>query len=133
VISFLNIFFLWLFSCQPLVELIYDMPFYSTCAVLFFPPLSVNDDKKIKGYSRVGPHNKDIVSIIFGSLLGKGSVERKKDGSRITFYQEAVHIKYLLFLYNQLASAGYCKPTLPQIGKTLGKKGKIYKTIKFAT
>jgi hypothetical protein len=116
-----------------LAELIYDMPFYSTYAVLFFPPLSINDDKKIKGYSRVGPHNEDILSIIFGALLGKGCVERKKDGSRINFYQEAVHIKYLLFLYNQLASAGYCKPTLPQIGEKLGKKGKIYKTMKFAT
>lgn len=136
VIRFLNIyFFVWLFSCQPLAEsyLTYDMPFYSTYAVLFFHPLSVKDEKKIKGYSRVGPHNQDILSIIFGSLLGKGSVERKKDGTRITFYQEAVHIKYLLFLFNQLASAGYCKPTTPKIGKKLGKKGKIYKTIRFAT
>lgn len=109
------------------------MPFDSTYATFFFSTLLIKDEKKIKGYNRVGPHNRDILSMVFGSLLGKENLEKKKDGTRIVFYQEAVHIKYLLFLFNQLATAGYCNPTIPKIGKKLGKKGKIYKTMRFAT
>jgi ubiquinol-cytochrome c reductase cytochrome b subunit len=84
-------------------------------------------------YKRIGPHSRDIISIIFGSLLGEGDVEIKKDGTRITFFQEAMHVKYLLWLHNQLATAGYCNPTVPTIGKRLGKKGKVRKTIRFVT
>jgi hypothetical protein len=52
---------------------------------------------KIKGDKRIGPHSKDIISIIFGSLLGEGDVERKiGNGTRITFFQEAMHVKYIL-------------------------------------
>ena len=139
VISFLIILFsVWLFiySCQSIIgtSLFSSTPFYSTFqAVHLLDSLSIKDLKNIKGYNRIGPHNKDIISIIFGSLLGKGSAERKKDGTRITFYQEAVHVKYLLLLHNQLQTAGYCNPTVPKIGTKLGKKGKVYRTIKFST
>ena len=125
VISFLIISFsVWQFinCCQSIeTSLFLIMPLYSTFS------------NKIKGYKRIGPHSRDIISIIFGSLLGEGDVERKKDGTRITFFQEAMHVKYLLWLHNQLATAGYCNPTEPTIGKRLGKKGKVRKIIRFAT
>ena len=134
VISFLIIYFsLWLFIdiCQSIIgtSLFSNTPFYNTfqsvsllhsvsCSTFHTvesiknaAPVSQQAKKKIKVYNRVGPHNIDILSIIFGSLLGKGDVERKKDGTRITFYQEAIHMKYSLFLYNQLKTAGYCKQT----------------------
>jgi hypothetical protein len=44
-----------------------------------------------------------------------------------------MHVKYLLWLHNQIATRGYCNPTVPTIGKKLGKKGKVRKTIRFAT
>jgi len=100
---------------------------------LLILPLNTTSHNKIKGDKRIGPHSIDIISIIFGSLLGGGDVERKKDGTRITFFQEAMHVKYLLWLHNQLAIRGYCNPTVPAIGKRLGKKGKVRKTIRFAT
>jgi hypothetical protein len=84
-------------------------------------------------YNKIGPINKDIIEIIFGSLLGKGYIDKKRDGTSITFYQEAMHVKYLLWLHNKLATAGYCDKSPPKVGKKLGKKGKIYKTIKFST
>lgn len=51
-----------------------------------------------------GPHSIEIISIIFGSLLGVGHAERIKNGSggcrshgtRVVFFQEAMHVKYLL-------------------------------------
>lgn len=89
--------------------------------------------KKMKGYLRVGPHNCGILSIIFGSLLGKGGAERRKDGTRIIFNHEAMHLKYLLKLHNYLSAAGYCNPAIPTISRKLGKKGKLYKNMSFNT
>ena len=54
--------------------------------------------KRLPAEYRIGPHNFDILSIIFGSLLGDGSVERRVtgNGTRISFSQEATHKQYLL-------------------------------------
>lgn len=51
---------------------------------------------KILGIKRIGPHNIDILSILFGSLLGDAYAERRDGGAgtRITFEQAAVHINY---------------------------------------
>jgi hypothetical protein len=58
---------------------------------------------------------------------------RTKDGSCITFFQEAKNVKYLLWLHNQLTIAGYCHPILPKIGQRVGKRGRVLKTISFST
>lgn len=61
-----------------------------------------NDDKTVKvgrlrGQYRIGPHNKDILSIIFGSLLGDAHAERRTTGgTRICFQQEHSHRAYIL-------------------------------------
>lgn len=111
-----------------------DLSYITRETSLLILPLCATIQKKIKGDKRIGPHSKDIISIIFGSLLGEGDVERKiGNGTRITFFQEAMHVKYILWLHNQLATWGYCNPTVPKIGKRLGKKGKVYKTVTFAT
>jgi LAGLIDADG DNA endonuclease family len=54
--------------------------------------------KRLRGIYRIGPHNRDIISIIFGSLLGDGHAEKRSDngGTRISFYQESTHLSYLL-------------------------------------
>jgi len=67
----------------------------------------------------IGPHNKDILDILIGSLLGDGSMEKDcfgpNAGSRFAFYQEKTNGEYLLYLHNEIALLGYCKPNLPQI------------------
>jgi ubiquinol-cytochrome c reductase cytochrome b subunit len=57
-----------------------------------------NKLSRIRADKRIGPHNKIVLDIIFGSLLGDGHAERRKtgNGTRITFYQEGVHVAYLL-------------------------------------
>lgn len=90
--------------------------------------------KKIKGFNRIGPHNSDIFSIIFGSLLGKGEAEKRKDGTRIIFYHKAMHLKYSLTLHDLLFAAGYCNHLDTSIiSKELGKKGKLFKIMSFNT
>ena len=57
---------------------------------------------KIRGIYRIGPYNKDILSIIFGSLLGDAYAEKRiyGVGTRICFFQEGTHLKYILYLHN---------------------------------
>jgi len=61
----------------------------------FIIPLYYKFKNKFKnrciGWQRIGPDNSNILSVIFGSLLGDGHAERRKGGvgTRITFYQEA--------------------------------------------
>lgn len=126
-------FLLFIYSCMFIVEtfLFSDICSYIALQVPFIQHLEYH--KKMKGYHRVGPHNWDILSIIFGSLLGKGEAERRKDGTRITFNDKAIHLNYLLTLHSYLSAAGYCNPTVPTISKELGKKGKLYKTMSFNT
>ena len=91
--------------------------------------------KKIKGIHRIGPHNKDIMSIIFGSLLGDGHAEKRVFGvgTRISFFQEDTHLKYIMHLHNILSKAGYCNDKIPTIKERLGIKGKVRKIARFHT
>lgn len=90
---------------------------------------------RIRAEKRIGPHNKDILSIIFGSLLGDGHAERrsKGNGTRITFYQEGNHVSYLLWLHNLVANLSYCSLNIPKIQTRLGHKGNVRKIIRFRT
>jgi Cytochrome b/b6/petB/LAGLIDADG DNA endonuclease family len=91
--------------------------------------------QKIKANLRIGPHNKDILSILFGSLLGDAHAEcrSKGNGTRITFYQEGSHVSYLIYLHKIISNLGYCNTNLPQITTRLGKKGVVRKIIRFRT
>lgn len=77
---------------------------------------------RLNSLNRIGPHNYDILSIIIGSLLGDGSMEKSKDGSRFVFYQAKVNGEYLLWLHNVVSSLGYAKKELPVL---YSRKGSI--------
>jgi ubiquinol-cytochrome c reductase cytochrome b subunit len=107
-------------------------------SLLLITPIYLNNKSKVnklKGIYRIGAHNKDIISIIFGSLLGNSNSEKifSGVGTRFNFYQEAVHVKYMLFLHKLLSELGYCNSKLPIITTRLSSKGKIKKIIKFST
>ena len=113
---------------------------YFIClSLLLITPISLNTNKpkvsRLKSKYTVGPHNKDIISIIFGSLLGDGHGEKRLlgVGTRFSFYQKAVHIDYLMFLHKLLSELGYCNSKIPVITSRLSSKGKIMKIIRFST
>jgi len=112
---------------------------YLICfSLLLITPIYLNNQSKInklKSIYKIGPHNKDIISIIFGSLLGDGYGEKRLlgVGTRFNFYQEASHVNYLIFLHKLLSELGYCNSKLPIIITRLGNKGKIKKVAKFST
>lgn len=88
---------------------------------------------KIRAAKRIGPHNMDILSIIFGSILGDASGEHRSGSTRFVFYQEASHSAYLLWLHNLISALGYCPTTIPTIFTRLAPGGKLRYVIRFKT
>ena len=89
--------------------------------------------KRIPAISRVGPHNKDIICIIYGILLGDSHAERRAigNGTRISVQQESNRSEYLLWLHDLLAKLGYCNPNSPKVQSRMGPKGIIRYIIRF--
>lgn len=88
---------------------------------------------KLKAEQRIGPHNLDILCLIFGSLLGDAQAEYRGKGTRICFYQESKHSAYLMWLHNIISNLGYCNHIEPKIQKKLGKKGVVRNVVRFKT
>lgn len=80
---------------------------------------------KTRAIKRIGPHNHEILSILIGSLLGDGHLEKHGFGYRFCFQQESKFYSYLDWLKNKVLSHGYCnnKPLL--ITTRLKKKEKL--------
>jgi hypothetical protein len=70
---------------------------------------------RVNPLKRIGPHNFDILSILIGSLLGDGTMERSINGSRFVFYQAKVNGEYLLWLHQEISKLGYTDKKIPKI------------------
>ena len=126
---------LWGFHLKPQM---YDFYLILSILVLISPiNLSTDSEKvvRIKGIYRIGPHNKNILSILFGSLLGDAHGEKriKGQGTRFSFFQEDSHVEYIYFLHKLISDCGYCNPKIPTVSYRLGVKGKLRKIVKFST
>lgn len=88
---------------------------------------------RVLSTKRIGPHNNDILSIVVGSLLGDGTMEKDGNGSRFAFYQEKIHGEYLLSLHQKISSLGYCKPEIPILHSRLGINGQLRYYYRFRT
>lgn len=90
---------------------------------------------RIRAELRVGPHDHDIVSIFYGTLLGDSHAERREsgNGTRISFSQESNRSEYLLYLHSLVANIGYCNPKQPVIQSRLGTKGSMRYVMRFHT
>jgi ubiquinol-cytochrome c reductase cytochrome b subunit len=113
--------------------------FYLILSILvLINPINLTTDSKVvrlKGIYRIGPHNKDILSILFGSLLGDAHGEKRLKGlgTRFTFYQEASHVEYIYFLHKLISNSGYCNYKIPIMSNRLSVKGKLRKVVRFST
>lgn len=83
---------------------------------------------KLTSYQRVGPHNKDIISIIIGSVLGDTHLEKRSKGigTRIIFEQSNKNVEYLMWFHNYLSSRGYCNPQKPKLHTRIKKDNKVF-------
>lgn len=89
--------------------------------------------KKPKSFQRIGPHNIQELSVIFGSLLGDAFAEFRNGGTRICFQQENSNASYLYMLHSLFAKHGYCNPKKPKLQYRIGKQGKKRFVIRFKT
>ena len=121
--------------CFNIFLLFSDLNYFLEDPAHFITPLIATNKNKIKGISRIGPHDQIILSIIFGSLLGYAHAQKINGGvgTRINFYQESTHVSYLLWLHSLLANSGYCNENKPQIQTSLGAKGVVRKVMKVST
>ena len=87
----------------------------------------------ITSTKRIGPHNKDILDFVQGSLLGDGNLELHGNGSRLCLQQESSNKAYLLWSHKFLADRGYCNLELPKIQTRIGNKGKIRYVLRLKT
>ncbi len=88
---------------------------------------------KVRAIKRIGPHNKDILSVLIGSLLGDASAEKHGEGTRFCFQQEHSNRGYLLWFHSFVSDLGYCNPNTPHILTRLGANGKIRQLSRFKT
>ena len=75
--------------------------------------------------AKLTTHNKDVVSLLVGSLLGDGYAEKRNGGVRFILQQESRNVGYIMWFYKYLAERGYCKEREPRREKRIGKGGKI--------
>ena len=125
---------LWGFNIKPKMYNIYLILF----ALLAITPIDLGIKPKVcrlKGIYRIGPHNEEVLSVIFGSLLGDAHAEKRLlgVGTKISFFQEAVHVVYIFYLHTILSELGYCNPKVPVVTSRLGTKGKLRKRVRFST
>ena len=70
---------------------------------------------KVRASRRIGPHNKDVLSVIVGSLLGDCYGNRRSvEGTRFVFKQSIIHKEYLFWLYDFFYSRGYTSNLEPR-------------------
>jgi LAGLIDADG DNA endonuclease family/Cytochrome b/b6/petB len=73
---------------------------------------------RFRSKNRIGPHNKEIISILVGSILGDSHGERLSSGGvRFKFQQSIIHKDYLFFLHKKILDLGYTNNTLPYLVK----------------
>lgn len=122
-------------SCPKCNNFIIDFAFLSIISsIVFILIYNVHTQhilKRVPSESRIGPHNKNILSIFTGSLLGDGHGERHGNGTRISFSQKSNNKNYLLWLHSIVANFGYCSQTPPKVQSRIGSGGKIQYIIRF--
>lgn len=126
---------LWGLSLKPQMWNFYCLFFIFIISTVYASETIGYKASRLKGIYRIGPHNKDILSIIFGSLLGDAHGEKRLNGvgTRFSFSQEDSHVEYLLYLHKFMSEASYCNPKTPVITQRLGSKGKLRKVVRFSS
>ena len=73
------------------------------------------------------PHHIDVLSMLFGCLLGDGhgEIRSKKRTVRFSLQQENSNVEYLMWFHKFLASRGYCCMKQPKLYKRIGKRNKV--------
>ncbi len=108
------------------------MRFCLLTACRFISHYNIGDARILSG-KRIGPHNYDILSAIFGSLLGDGYAEKRLNATRIHFQQESSNMEHLINTWKIMKKGGYCSDERPKIKDRLGENGARRYVCRFKT
>ena len=89
--------------------------------------------QKLYAHQRTGPHNKDVLSVLVGNLLGDGHAEKRNNSTRFQIHVSSRNAEYVFWLHKFFAKKGYCSPRKPVVKKQIKKNNTIYFSIKFKT
>jgi ubiquinol-cytochrome c reductase cytochrome b subunit len=91
-------------------------------------PSFIEKERKLTSLERIGPHDKNVLSIIIGSILGDTHLEKRKKGlgTRIIFEQSHKNVEYLMWFHNYFSIRGYCNPKTPKLHLRIKKDNKVY-------
>lgn len=131
-------------SCSSKIELPYhyinqNLIFKINPSLLFCSNLNYKNNRnfhtRCRAINRIGPHNIDIISVIFGLLLGDSYANNKSgEGVRISIKQSSIHKDYLFSLYEFFFNRGYCSNLEPRkYTRTINNFNKIYYGFEFNT
>nr|YP_009659069.1 LAGLIDADG endonuclease [Chytriomyces confervae]QCQ69067.1 LAGLIDADG endonuclease [Chytriomyces confervae] len=67
---------------------------------------------KTKSHLRIGPHNLDVISFLFGAILSDAQAERHGNGTRVVLQQESTNREFLTWYTSFLAMRGYTYPAI---------------------
>lgn len=82
---------------------------------------------------RIGNHNKDVISVLVGNLLGDGFAEKRSNATRFQIHMSNKNAEYIFKLHSFFKEKGYCSLEKPKVKKQIGKNNKVYFSIKFKT
>ena len=83
---------------------------------------------------RIGPHNKEIIEFLIGTLLGDCSGERLKNGGvRFRLKQSIKHKDYIIYLHKYLLERGYVNNNMPYIVKDKLEDSYNFSTYSFSS
>lgn len=89
----------------------------------------------VRAKNRIGPHDKDIISLIIGLLLGDGHCNKRIiEGCRICVRQSSIHKEYLFWLYDFFYIRGYSSNLKPKLyTRKIKNYSKVYTGYEFNT
>lgn len=85
----------------------------------------------MRARSRIGPHSKNILSVLVGNLLGDSWGEKRNNSTRFHIYMGANQAEYVYWLHKTYSQAGYCNPERPQLTRRIEKGNRIRFVIRF--
>ncbi len=96
---------------------------------------SKNFNTIVRAKNRIGPHDEDLISVIFGLLLGDGYANnRTGEGVKLAVKQSTIHKEYIFLLYKFFLERGYCTNNPPRLySRKLKTTNKIYYGYEFNT
>jgi len=98
-----------------------DAPAHTNWPTCFILPFCSPHTRALK---RIGPHNYDVLSVIYGSMLGDSNAEKHGNGTRIRLQQVSSNVEYLMWFHKFLADRGHSSNTKPKLLTRIGEGGK---------